>query len=149
MRAALALALLAAACATPPPARPTLPPALDVETLLPAWTPPEIPESLADGEPRAIGEGDCRDLPPGFWLSEHGFVEGIVTRAERDRLRAEVDAWQTLRREERFAAEAIIDQLGKKVEYSERRADIRLWVGVAAGAAAMLAASWAAGQVAR
>lgn len=146
IRGAICAALLCANCATPyqPP---TLPPATDVEALLGPQPPmPVVPEGLPGGKDRAVDEGQCKGLPSGIWVSERKYAERIVIAAERERLSAELVAYQKLRRTERDSFLALQNELSRRLVAADRRAEIRLFTGIVVGAAAVLAGGWAIAQ---
>ncbi len=143
-----ALALAASCASAPPP--PGLPPPTDVESLITPRPPlPEIPAGLPDGADRNVGAAQCKGLPAGFWVSERRFVERIAAVAERDRLRSEVGAYRKLRIIERDAAEQLDRDGRHALGMANRRAEMRLWLGIMVGAGAILAGAWTLNRVAQ
>lgn len=141
-----ALALVAACASAPPP--PGLPPPTDVESLLTPRPPlPDIPSGLPDGADRTVGATQCKGLPAGFWVSERRFAERIAAVAERDRLRSEVGAYRKLRIVERDTAEQLERDARQALGMADRRAEMRLWLGILVGAGAILSGAWALNRV--
>lgn len=108
---------------------------------------PVVPAGLPDGKTQPIEAGQCKGLGEGIWISERRFAQNIVTTAERDRLRIEVDAYQKLRRTEREALFTLQDEFTRRLAAADRRAEIRLFTGLLVGAAVVLAGGWAVGQI--
>lgn len=149
--APLALVVIAAiGCATASPPPPTLPPATDLDSLLPPAPPlPALPSDLPDGPTTSIDVGQCRDLPAGFWVSERSYAVLVGKAAELEQRRVEATALRNLRVVERGAAMELERAYRDRLTDAERSARWRLWVGIAVGAGVVLAGAWAAGQVAR
>jgi hypothetical protein len=76
-------------------------------------------------------------------VSERRFVERIAAVAERDRLRSEVGAYKKLRLVERDAAEQLERDARQSLGQAARRAEVRLWIGIAVGAGTILLSGWA------
>ena len=150
-----------AACATarPAPPPPVLSPAVEVGDLLaqlPPPTPLVVPQNLPRYPDTPVRTGRCPGLPPGILVSEPVYAELHNNLAQAVRIRREAEVLLRLRVEERAAAEDLLAaqrdyqvSLEHELARATRWGWWRLGVGVAVGAGAMLAASWAAGRVRR
>lgn len=122
----LAIPAFATCATTPDPPPALLPPALDVDALVPARA------------PTAVVSPDAKDFPdtpvekcgpgPGVLLSERSYITAISDRAGRVRAEAEAKALRELRRSEQLAYQAAFDQAIKEARAArEREANQRRW----------------------
>jgi hypothetical protein len=139
--------LLAVGCATAPPVL-TLAPSPGRDALLEPRVPsPEPPPGLlTDGPDRPIKDGQCKGLPAGMWMSERKFQLRTAAILERNRLRTDVETLRQLAIDERAAAVEFESACRRRALDADRRAELRLWVGILIGAGAVLAGGWAIGQ---
>lgn len=157
---ALWASLLTLACASAPrpiPIRPLVPPSMDVSVLAPPEPLPiKIPDDVPNFPDQAINDGQCPGMPGGILLSERRYAESIEIESERNRLRVEGRAMRELDGKKSRAIEDLNELLRRSErdhaaheDALERKATIRLWLGVAAGAGAVLLGGWAVSKVAR
>lgn len=133
-----------------------MPPARDLEQVIGPAPDFMIPAGLPRYEDIPIDRGDCPGKPEGILLSEGAYADVLICKLERDRLLVEGKALRRLRQAETAAAldaerkyrERIVTSERELVS-AERRAAMRLWLGIAIGAGGMLAATWAGTRAAK
>ena len=153
------LYVLALGCASSRPALvmlPTIPMPRDVEAVLGPAPEHKIPGGLKRYPDVPIDPGDCPGKPEGILVSEAVYADSLVCKLTRDRLEEEGRALRQLRAQENFAAQQAeqkyrerISELERSLVDAERRASVRLWIGIAVGAGGMLAATWAGSRATR
>jgi hypothetical protein len=141
---------VAVGCTTVPPV-PTLAPTLMADALLePRQTSPDPALGLLpDGPDRNISPGQCKGLPAGIWVSERTHQLRTDAVIERNRLRVDYETLRKLAIDNRAAAIDLERASRERAIAADRRAELRLWLGIAAGAGAVLVGAWVSGQVAR
>lgn len=133
---------------SPLPPVPTLAPTLYRDALEPRQTSPDPALGLlADGPDRNITTGQCKGLPPGIWVSERTHQLRTDAVIERNRLRVDYETLRKLAIDNRAAAIDLERAGRERAIAADRRAELRLWLGIAVGAGAVLVGAWAAGQV--
>lgn len=134
-------ALVGCAHDQPPPV-PLLPPAMDVDALVPPRELPEVQvsEDAVDFPATAV-ESCTPDPGPGVLLSERRAAEAALDHLGRRQCETELRVYRELRQRERVAYETAFDEAAREAKRARARADDerrwRPWVfvgGVLAGA---------------